>query len=47
MSDFTDVEEVMKKMARRLDINENDKEARAIFDRASELLTTIWMEEKR
>ena len=45
MSDMKALEATMKEMAKRLDINGNDEEARVIFDRSSELLVAIWKDE--
>lgn len=47
MSDMKALEATMKDMAKRLDINSNDEEARVIFDRSSELLVEIWKDEVR
>lgn len=45
MDDILELQAIMLDMARRLDADSNDREARAIFDRSAELLVTLCNEE--
>lgn len=47
MGAIKELQAIMQKMAKRLEADWNDEEARAIFDRSAELLETLAREELR